>query len=414
MENIYLAKQPILDRNKDLVAYELFFRANDQDESAGFENGLSATANVIVNAYGNLGIQNVLGQQRGFININKELIKSDLVSLLPNKHVVLEISSSEEIDEEFITLCTELKKSGYQFALAGVTAINENMRRILPLVNIVKIDVSGLSKEALTNLVNQMKPWPVLLLAEKVESHELANQCMGIGFEMFQGYFYAKPENISGKRADPAKLSLLQLLTLVMSDSDIEEIDREFKRQPGLSYNLMRMVNSVACGLPQKVNSIKQSIMLLGRKQLQRWIQLLLYTTENSGNSESMDNALLKTAAARGKLMELVAKAERPHDKNYHERAFMVGILSLLDAVLGIEMQQIIDKLGIPEEMSQALLTHEGRLGQELKLVEATEAGEVKTIQSSLQELGFLSLEELTRLELESLSWVNRIGEAAN
>ena len=163
MENIYLAKQPILDRNKDLVAYELFFRANDQDESAGFENGLSATANVIVNAYGNLGIQNVLGQQRGFININKELIKSDLVSLLPNKHVVLEISSSEEIDEEFITLCTELKKSGYQFALAGVTAINENMRRILPLVNIVKIDVSGLSKEALTNLVNQMKPWPVLL-----------------------------------------------------------------------------------------------------------------------------------------------------------------------------------------------------------------------------------------------------------
>ncbi|SEQ94534.1 EAL and modified HD-GYP domain-containing signal transduction protein [Nitrosomonas sp. Nm51] len=414
MENIYLAKQPILDRNKDLVAYELFFRSHALEESADFENGLSATANVIVNAYGNLGIQNVLGQQRGFININKELIKSDLVKLLPNKHVVLEISSSEVIDDEFITLCSELKKSGYQFAIASVTAVNENIRRILPLINIVKIDVSSLPKEELANLVHQIKPWPVLLLAEKVESHELANQCMGIGFEMFQGYFYAKPENISGKRADPAKLSLLQLLTLVMSDSDIEEIDKEFKRQPGLSYNLMRMVNSVACGLPQKVNSIKQSIMLLGRKQLQRWIQLLLYTTENPGNSEGMDNALLKTAAARGKLMELVAMAERPHDKNYHERAFMVGILSLLDAVLGIEMQKIIDKLGIPEDMSQALLAREGRLGQELKLIEATEAGEVKTIQCLLKALGFLSLEELARFELESLSWVNGIGEAVN
>ncbi|SES62807.1 EAL and modified HD-GYP domain-containing signal transduction protein [Nitrosomonas marina] len=414
MENIYLAKQPILDRNKDLVAFELFFRSQELENSANPENGLSATANVIVNAYGHLGIQNVLGQQRGFININGDLIRSDLINLLPQKHVVLEISSSEIIDDELIAHCTELKKSGYQFALTGVTSVNENVQRILPLINIVKIDVSRLSQIELTELVKQMKRWPVLFLAEKVESHDTANQCMHIGFEMFQGYFYAKPESISGKRADPAKLSLLNLLTLVMSDSDLEEIDKEFKREPGLSYNLLRMVNSAAVGIPQKVNSIKQSIMLLGRKQLQRWIQLLLYTTENSKNNEGLDNALLRTAAARGKLMELIAAVERPHDKNYQERAFMVGILSLLDTVLGIEMQQIIDKLSIPEDMSQALLIREGRLGLELQLIEANEMGEVKTIQSLLKELDFLNLNELTNLELAALGWVNRIGEAAN
>ncbi|SEN06971.1 EAL and HDOD domain-containing protein [Nitrosomonas marina] len=414
MENIYLAKQPILDRNKDLVAFELFFRSQELENSANPENGLSATANVIVNAYGHLGIQNVLGQQRGFININGDLIRSDLINLLPSKHVVLEINSSEIIDDELIAHCTELKKSGYQFALTGITSINENVQRILPLINIVKIDVSRLSQNELTELVKQMKRWPVLFLAEKVESHDTANQCMHIGFEMFQGYFYAKPESISGKRADPAKLSLLNLLTLVMSDSDLDEIDKEFKREPGLSYNLLRMVNSAAVGMPKKVNSIKQSIMLLGRKQLQRWIQLLLYTTENSKNKESMDNALLKTAAARGKLMELIAAVERPHDKNYQERAFMVGILSLLDTVLGIEMQQIIDKLSIPEDMSQALLIREGRLGLELQLIEANETGEVKTIQSLLKELDFLNLSELTNLELAALGWVNRIGEAAN
>lgn len=414
MENIYLAKQPILDRNKDLVAFELFFRSQELENSANPGNGLSATANVIVNAYGHLGIQNVLGQQRGFININGDLIRSDLINLLPQKHVVLEISSSEIIDDELIAHCTELKKSGYQFALTGVTSVNENVQRILPLINIVKIDVSRLSQIELTELVKQMKRWPVLFLAEKVESHDTANQCMHIGFEMFQGYFYAKPESISGKRADPAKLSLLNLLTLVMSDSDLEEIDKEFKREPGLSYNLLRMVNSAAVGIPQKVNSIKQSIMLLGRKQLQRWIQLLLYTTENSKNNEGLDNALLRTAAARGKLMELIAAVERPHDKNYQERAFMVGILSLLDTVLGIEMQQIIDKLSIPEDMSQALLIREGRLGLELQLIEANEMGEVKTIQSLLKELDFLNLNELTNLELAALGWVNRIGEAAN
>ncbi|SFL04757.1 EAL and modified HD-GYP domain-containing signal transduction protein [Nitrosomonas aestuarii] len=414
MEKIFLGKQPILDRNKNLVAFELLFRTNETAETADFDDDLSATANVIVNAYGNLGIQNVLGQQRGFINVNKEFIMSDVIGLLPNKHVVLEIDSSKQLDNELIAQCAELKKAGHQFALDGVVSLNEDLQRILPVINIIKIDVSNLAEKELVNLVNHFKRWPVLLLAEKVETHELANQCMELGFEMFQGYFYAKPEKISGKRADPAKLSLLKLLTLVMSDSDIEEIDKEFKRQPGLSYNLMRMVNSVACGLPQKVNSIKQSIMLLGRKQLQRWIQLLLYTTESSSNSDSMANALLKTAAARGKLMELIATVERPHDKNHQERAFMVGILSLLDTVLGIDMQQIINKLGIPEDMSQALLSREGRLGQELKLIEANETGEVTIIRSLLKELGFLDLGELTNLELEALGWVNRIGEATN
>lgn len=414
MDNIYLAKQPILDRNKDLVAYELFFRAHAQEVSADFENALSATANVIVNAYGHLGIQNVLGQQRGFINVNKELINSEIVNLLPTKHVVLEIDSSEEYDDQILARCSELKKAGYQFALDGIVNTNENVLRILPIVNIVKIDVSKLDKTELANIANQIKRWPVLMLAEKVENHELADQCMSLGFEMFQGYFYAKPENISGKRVDPAKLSLLKLLTLVMDDSDIEEIDKEFKREPSLSYNLLRMVNSVACGLPQKVNSIKQSIMLLGRKQLQRWIQLLLYTVESTKNEDNMANALLKTAATRGKLMELITAVDRPHDKNHQERAFMVGILSLLDVVLGIDMQQIIDKLGIPDDMSQALLTREGRLGQTLKLIEANESGEVKTIQFMLKELEFLNLTELTNLELESLGWVNRIGESAN
>lgn len=413
MENIFLGKQPILDRNKNLIAYELFFRLEEQSNTAEVDDELAATANVIVNAYGHFGIQNVLGEQRGFINVNRKLILSDIVELLPNKHVVLEIKCTEEFDDEFVAQCTRLKKAGHQFALDGVTELTEAIQCIMPVINIVKIDVSQIDDAGMTNLVNQLKRWPVLLLAEKVETHELANSCMGHGFEMFQGYYYAKPENIAGKRVDPAKLSLLKLLQLVMGDSDIEDIDKEFKRQPGLSYNLLRMVNSAASGLPQKINSIKQSIMLLGRKQLQRWIQLLLYTTESS-DGDNMANALLQTAAARGKLMELIATVERPHDKTHQERAFMVGILSLLDTLLGIEMQQIIDKLGIPEDMSDALLIREGRLGQELKLIEASETNDAEAVQTVLGELGFLNQSQLTDLELEALGWVNRIGDTAH
>ncbi len=409
---VFLGRQPILDRSKNLVAFELFFRLDETAETATVTSNLSATANVIVNAYGHLGIQNVLDRQRGFINVDPDLIMSDVISLLPSKHVVLEVKESIEITEKFLQRCNELKQAGYQFALDGVVTINNEVKQLLSVVSIVKVDVSVLDKNALAALVKELKHWPVLLLAQKVETHEQAGYCMELGFQMFQGYFFAKPEVMSGKRADPAKLSLLKLLTLIMGDSDIEEIEREFKHQPGLSYNLLRMVNSVAGGLPQKVSSIKHSIMILGRKQLQRWIQLLLYTSDQS--DDSMANALMQTAAARGKSMELIAAAERPHDKNHQERAFMVGILSLLDVLLGIEMQQIIDKLNISDDMSQALLKRDGRLGQELKLVEANEKGEVAVIQSVLNELGFLSLSELTNIELEALSWVNRIGEAAN
>lgn len=412
MEGFFLGRQPILDRNQNLVAFELLFRQHETDEKASITNDLSASANVIINAYCQLGIQNVLGKQRGFINADPELVMSDIISLLPSKHVVLEIKETAIVTVEFMQRCKELKQKGYQFALDSVVAMNQKVEQLLPLVSVVKVNVLELEKAELSKLVTELNRWPVLLLALKVESREQENYCMQLGFQMFQGFYFAKPEVMTVKRADPGKLSLLKLLTLVMGDSDIEEIEKEFKHQPGLSYNLMRMVNSVANGLPQKINSIKQAIMIMGRKQLQRWVQLLLYTADRSDGN--MSSALMQTAAARGKLMELIAAVERPHDKNHQERAFMVGILSLLDVVLGIEMQQIVDKLGIPDDMSQALLVREGRLGHELKLIEANEKGEVAVIQLILAGLGFLSLSELANIEMQAIGWANRISEVAN
>ncbi|MEQ1721233.1 MAG: HDOD domain-containing protein [Nitrosomonas sp.] len=411
MTGFFLGRQPILDRDQNLVAFELLFRQEENEEGVTVTNELAASSNVIVNAYGQFGIQNVLGNQRGFINADPELIMSDIISLLPSKHVVLELRETAEITPEFLRRCGELKKNGYQFALDNVTVINAQVEQLLTIVSIVKVNVLELDKENLTKLVAALNRWPVLLLALKVETREQQAQCMQLGFQMFQGYFFAKPEVLTIKRADPGKLALLQLLAVITSDNDIEEIEKEFKHQPGLSYNLMRMVNSVAGGLPQKVNSIKHAIMVLGRKPLQKWIQLLLYTSNQSG--DNMSSALLQTAATRGKLMELIAIAERPHDKNHHERAFMVGILSLLDVLLGMDMQQIVDNLAISEDMSQALISRGGRLGQELKLIEANENSEVEMMQSILTELGFLSLSELANIEMQAMEWANRMSEAA-
>ena len=235
---------------------------------------------------------------------------------------------------------------------------------------------------------------------------------LGLNFQMLQGFYFAKPEIISGKRIDPSKLALLKLLLLVVKDSDVTEIENELKYQPGLSYNLLRMVNSAASGLPRTINSIKRAIMILGRKQLQRWIQILLYAAKQKDGSAS--DALMQTATVRGKLLEFIAIADRPHDKNHQDRPFMVGTLSLLDTLLGIEMSELVSSLSIQKDMSEALLNRRGYLGRQLELIEAHEKGEFEKVSSMLAELGFLSLSEFTRMELEAAAWANRISEAIN
>lgn len=408
---VYLGRLPILDNKQNLVAYELLFRS-DQHNVVSITDNSAASANVIIDTYGQLGIENVIGKRRGFIKVDEKLLLNDTICMLPKKHVVLEILRSVEINDEIIQRCSFLKQKGYQLALSNVTHLDARFDRIMPLINVVKINITALSQQDLLSLVKRLRRWPVLLLAEKVESQEIARNCIALNFQMLQGFYFAKPEIISGKRIDPSKLSLLKLLLLVVRDSEVGDIENELKYQPGLSYNLLRMVNSAANGLPSTINSIKRAIMILGRKQLQRWVQILLYAAKQRDGGTS--DALMQTATVRGKLLESIAITDRPHDKNHQDRAFMVGVLSLLDTLLGIEMSELVGTLSIQKDMSEALLTRRGSLGYQLALIEAYEKGESETVSTMLLELGFLSMEEFTRLELEATAWAHRISDAVN
>lgn len=408
---VYLGRLPILDNKQNLVAYELLFRS-DQHNVVTITDNSAASANVIIDTYGQLGIENVIGKRRGFIKVDDKLLLNDTICMLPKKHVVLEILRSVDINDEIIQRCSFLKQKGYQLALSNVTHLDARFDRIMPLINVVKINITALSQQDLLSLVKRLRRWPVLLLAEKVESQEIARNCIALNFQMLQGFYFAKPEIISGKRIDPSKLSLLKLLLLVVKESEVGEIENELKYQPGLSYNLLRMVNSAANGLPSTINSIKRAIMILGRKQLQRWVQILLYAAKQRDGGTS--DALMQTATVRGKLLESIAIADRPHDKNHQDRAFMVGVLSLLDTLLGIEMSELVSTLSIQKDMSEALLTRRGSLGYQLALIEAYEKGESEIVLSMLPELGFLSMEEFIRLELEATAWAHRISDAVN
>ena len=409
MKEVYLGRLPILDCKQNLVAYELLFRSDAQN-AVTVTNQAAATANVIVDTYAELGLENVIGKRRGFIKVDASFLMDDSINLLPKKHVVFEILRSVEMNDEIIDRCTYLKQKGYQLALSNVTKMESKLDRIMPLINVVKINTAVLNPIELTDLIKKLQRWPVLLLGEKVENQEIANQCIALNFHMLQGFYFAKPEVISGKSIDSSKLSLLKLMLLVVKEGDIAEIENELKYQPGLSYNLLRMVNSAGTGLQCKVNSIKRAIMILGRKQLQRWVQILLYAAkQKEGNSS---DALMQLASVRGKLLESIAIADRPHDKNHQDRAFMVGVLSLLDTLLAMPMTEIVSKLSIQKDMSEALLSRRGYLGRQLALIEAHEKGDAAAVKTMLAETGFLSLSEFMRMEMEATAWANRITDA--
>jgi len=406
LQDIFLGRQPILNREQQIVAYELLFRA-DAGPSAQVADDLLASARVITQAFGELGIASVLGDKKGFINVSAELLMSDLIELLPCDKVVIELLETIQINDQIIERSRELKQMGFTLALddfAGGTQYEP----LFEIVDVVKFDLLQMAPETLEHSVGFLKRWPLKLLAEKVEHIDQAVRCKNLGFDLFQGYYYARPVVLSGKRADSSKLSLMRLLGLVQNDAETSDIEQVFKHDPSLSYNLLRLVNSVAMGIPNKISSLKQALVVLGRQQLQRWLQLLLFVNQ----AGDLHSPLLELAATRGKLMELLAIALAQRDKDLHDRAFMTGIMSLLDTLLGMPMEEVVQQVNLAGEVEKALLSHEGWLGELLLLVEKLEQNDFDTAAEILARLG-LRQSDLVQAQLEAMRWANEIKAAA-
>lgn len=405
-QDIFLARQPILDRAQRTVAYELLFRTGNTS-GVSITDDMQATASVIHHAFSEMGLQTVLGSQLGFINVSADMLLSDLVELLPKAHIVLELLETIRVDDAVIERCRALKQSGFTLALDDFM-FDESYRPLLELVDIVKIDILQHSREALPSMVKQLRQWPVKLLAEKVDSAEQAAYCQSLGFDLFQGYYFARPLVLSAKRTDPSQLALIQLLGLVLRDADTSQIEQIFKQHPNLTYNLMRLVNSVASGVHRSIASVSQAIVVLGRKQLQRWLQLLLFTLQGGSVYPS---PLLLLAAARGKMMELLA-AKQQRNADYCDEAFMAGILSLIDALIDKPLADVARELNLDERLVAALLRREGELGVLLQLVESVEHPDLDSTKTLLVKTGALSLSDLTAAQIEAMAWANQVAEA--
>ena len=408
---IFLGRQPILGREQKLFAYELFFRDGliATGNRAEILDPTHATATVIANAFAELSTNDVLGPYRGFINVDRDILFSDLIEALPQQLIALEILESVKPTPEVLARCQQLHDLGFMLAADDVIEVNELSRPLLALADIIKVDIQNMEAGRLRAVVEQLKPFGKKLLAEKVETAEQLSLCQSLGFDLFQGYFFAKPTLIVGKKLNPSQLVLIRLLGLVFEDADTSAIEAAFKTEPGLTVNMLRLTNSVACGLSINVTSLRHAITILGRRQLQRWLQLLIFTTPKGGTQGV--NPLLQLAATRGRVMELIAERVVPRNREFADHSFMVGIMSLMPALLGMQMADILDQLPVAQRVKQALLDYAGQHGLMLRLVEATEQPDPLALEEQLSHLPAINSDFLGACLTQGLAWANGLGQ---
>jgi EAL and modified HD-GYP domain-containing signal transduction protein len=404
-QDFFLGRQPILDRNQELVAYELLFRSGHHAD-ARFSDGHAATATVISHAFSHLGITSALGQYKAFINVDRDFLHDEAILLMPPAQVVIEVLEGNLVTPEVVERCRVLKEMGYTLALDDFTRVTADYLPLLPLASIIKVDLGLVAPEDLRSLVHHLQPLVPQLLAEKVESIEVFNQCHDLGFDLFQGYYFARPTVLAGRRLQPTQMMTLRLISMLAQDAETREIEQTLKQDPALSVSMLRLVNSVAMGQRAHISSLRQAVIALGRQQFSRWLQLLLYADTGKEGVPP----LLTLAALRGRFSELLAERTCPGDSQMRDAAYMVGILSLTPTLLGQPLTDILPPLNLSAPIRDALIDKKGILGAVLEMAELLETGTVSTCHDCLHKLPLLDAEQLNACHAEALYWANRIG----
>ncbi|OLL32625.1 diguanylate phosphodiesterase [Burkholderia sp. SRS-W-2-2016] len=399
---VYVGRQPILDRDGALNAYELLFRAGAHNY-AEISDDAQATAQVVARTIGGIGVPAVLGAHRGFVNIDRTLLFSDIVHLMPPERFVLEILETVRFDDTLARRLDELRGAGFQVALDDVGEITDELLAKLPYADIVKIDFLQTPPALVAKLASMLRGHGKTLIAEKVETREDFALAHELGFDLFQGYFFARPQVLAAPRNRSLRPGLLRLLALLSRDAGIVELEAELKLNPSVVVQLLRLVNSSAFGLGRNIASLREAIIATGTRQISRWAQLLLYA--DTGDLPWRADPLVQLAATRSRFMELAANWLHPSDGEFADAAFMTGIFSLVHVVLDSTPEAVLEKLGLAAQIRDAIVARKGELGALLLIAEvAGEGGDAAPVAAAA---GFAALtpDVLSELNLSAAAW---------
>jgi len=401
----YAARQPILDKEKKLFAYELLFRDSivnvfpdvDADE---------ATTKMIEASNFNLGISEFTGNKPAFINFTLETLIKGYPETLSNEEVVVEILETVKPGKKLLSICKDLNEKGYTIALDDY--IHQTVwQHFYPFIHIIKIDWQDTTLDTIKAVKVAIEDFPhIKLLAEKVETYQEYNQALELGFELFQGFFFAKPEMVKTKSLSPSQMAMAELLyETSKKDLDLASITSVFERDVTLSYKLLRYANSAIFKRRSEISTIKQALVILGSAELKRFLGLMFASNVNPDKPSELINA----AMARAKFCELMASDVNPPIDN--SIAFLTGLLSLIDAIVDEDLASILSKLPLAQEIKDTLLTRKGVIAALIMLVEFIERAEWSETTAVMEDLG-LERATVVKHYNEAIAWADEQSNA--
>lgn len=397
MHDVFVGRQPIYGRGLELYAYELLYRGGDVDH-ADFSDADRATSAVLLNTFTEFGIERVVGEHLAFVNLTRGFVIGEYPLPLPKERVILEVLEDIRPDPEVLLGLRRLKRAGYTIALDDFVYEPE-LKPLVDLADIIKLDVLGLADEVVEERVRELEQFDVRLLAEKIESREQFEFCHAIGFELFQGYFLARPNVVQGSSIPASRVSLVRLLAeLYQPDCEPDRVREIVEQDVTLSYKLLRHINAVRYGMPRQIESIKETVLYLGTKNVANLASLFLVSSV-----DDTPQALISASMLRAKMCENLARENGVVDPAPY---FTVGLFSTLDAVLGASMAKILARLPLAPSLKSALLDHEGAFGEALATTLAYECGDWDRVGC----FG-LSKKAIKRAYLNAISWVDDIDE---
>ncbi|BED89837.1 diguanylate cyclase [Pseudoalteromonas sp. MM1] len=395
----YAARQPILDREKELVGYELLFR-DGVDNVFPDIDGDEATTKLIEGSQFNFGLEDLTGNKPAYINFTLETLLKGYPTMLGKETVVVEILETVQPGKRLLAIVKDLKEKGYTLALDDY--IHQPVwRHFYPFIDILKIDFLTTDESTIKTIINDIKAYPhIKLLAEKVETYEAYNLALELGFEYFQGFFFSKPEMVQSKALPPSEMALAELLYETSSvEMDLKKITDVFERDVNLSYKLLRYSNSAAFARRAEINTIKQALIVLGANEIKKLLSLLFAAQVSADKPVE----LIRLSLTRARFGELLAISHGQFKDT--GMAFLTGMMSLMDAILDESMESVMQKLPLSTEIKAALLNDEGLLAKYLNLVKYYEHAEWEAANNIAKELNLGG--EVADAYHESLAWVN-------
>lgn len=406
--NVFVGRQPILDRNGNIFGYELLYRNSDKNVFPDV-NPESATLQVLINTFLSIGIDKVAGQSKSFINFTGELLTKDIFSRLRPERVIVEILEDVEITPTLLTRIRELKNRGFQLALDDFI-IQEQYAihtELFELIDYVKVDYLAVDKTERHSIESFIKRYPhIHMVAEKIETEAEFLEAKTRGYDLFQGYFFSKPEIIKGVEM-PYNLNSYMLILNKMNEenSDINEVANLILRDISITYKLLRFINTIKNGVPMKVSSVKQAIVLIGFQELRKWIRILIMYQIGEHSTSGRIKALVSFSLTRARLCELVAKhTGQPNSDEY----FFVGMFSLMDVIMKRSWDDILPLIPFSEEVEDTLKGTETEMMPYLELAIAVERFDWQEIRKIGEKLG-VSEKELSVYSCEAIRWAEQI-----